>query len=185
VSTLLTYVVVTGPPASGKSTLSRALAAELDLPLLAKDDLKQDLLDRHPAATVEESRRAGRAAVRAMLTAAREAGRGVLDSVWVDRGQALRELATLGDVVEVFCRCEVDTMRGRYLRRAPAKGPGHFDEQRPETELWPGTSLHPLAGGWPVVEVRTDDVVDVRDVVARLRRARPADPGLRRTRSSR
>lgn len=39
------YVVVTGPPGSGKSTLARSLADELDLPLLAKDTVKQALLD--------------------------------------------------------------------------------------------------------------------------------------------
>jgi chloramphenicol 3-O-phosphotransferase len=31
------YVVVTGPPPSGKSTLARALAALLDLPLLVRE----------------------------------------------------------------------------------------------------------------------------------------------------
>ena len=39
------YVVVTGPPGSGKSTLARSLADELDLPLLAKETVKQALLD--------------------------------------------------------------------------------------------------------------------------------------------
>ena len=39
------YVVLTGPPASGESTLSHALAGELGLPLLAKDTIEQALLD--------------------------------------------------------------------------------------------------------------------------------------------
>jgi len=34
------FVVVSGPPASGKSSLAPALAAELDLPLPAKDVIK-------------------------------------------------------------------------------------------------------------------------------------------------
>jgi predicted kinase len=132
----MTYVVVTGPPASGKSSLSRVLAEELGLPLLAKDDFKQHLLDREQPATVEESRETGRAAVRAMLAAARGAGRGVLDSVWVDRVQAVRDLAALGDVVEVFCRCDVETMRaggrlagrgGRDRRRGRRTGRGVAD----------------------------------------------------------
>ena len=163
------YVVVTGPPGSGKSTLSRALADALGLPLLAKDEIKQQLIDEHPVPTVGVSREVGAAAVRALLVAARDRGEGVLDSVWVDRSRAVGMLAELPAVVEVFCRCDVETMRERYVRRAPARGPGHFDDERPDDELWPSRSLRPLAGGWPVVEVDTSGPVDVDEVVARLR----------------
>jgi adenylate kinase family enzyme len=169
------YVVVTGPPGSGKSTLSRELAGFLDLPLLVKDDYKQAALDDEPAETLAASRVAGRKAVQAMLSAARVAKQGVLDSVWVDRPKALSQIADLravGEVVEVFCRCDVDTMRRRYLNRAPTRGPGHFDDERDEEELWPSEALRPLGGPWPVVEVDTSGPVDVPDVAERVRRRR-------------
>lgn len=35
------FVLVAGRPGSGKSTLAAALAAELGLPLLAKDEIKE------------------------------------------------------------------------------------------------------------------------------------------------
>ena len=38
-------VVVTGPPASGKSSSARAIAAELDIPFLSKDELKERLYE--------------------------------------------------------------------------------------------------------------------------------------------
>jgi hypothetical protein len=38
------FVVVSGPPASGKTTLSRAIAPVLGLPLIAKDTIKQALM---------------------------------------------------------------------------------------------------------------------------------------------
>ena len=39
------FVLVAGWPASGKSTLATGLAAELGLPLLAKDEIKEALMD--------------------------------------------------------------------------------------------------------------------------------------------
>jgi predicted kinase len=160
------YVVVTGPPGSGKSTLSRALADELGLRLLAKDELKERLLDADPVRSVAQSREVGRRAVQDLLAAARDAEEGVLDSVWVDRSAAVERLGALGDVVEVFCRCDVTTMRRRYAERG--RHPGHLDALRDADELWPPEALAPLAGGWPVVEVDTSGPVDVQRLAQRL-----------------
>jgi predicted kinase len=42
------YVVISGPPARGKTTLARALAPTLGLPLIAKDTIKQALMTVFP-----------------------------------------------------------------------------------------------------------------------------------------
>ena len=168
------YIVVTGPPGSGKSTLARSLADELGLPLLAKDTVKQALVESLGAPGVEESRLLGRAAVQVLLAVAREAGGGVLDSVWVDKEAARAKLARLGDVAEVFCRCDVETMHRRYAARAATRPAGWFDLDRDEPELWPAVALEPLAGGWPVVEVDTSRPVDVTGLVPAL--SRPPGP---------
>jgi adenylate kinase family enzyme len=39
------FVMVSGPPGSGKSTLARPIAEELRLPLIAKDAIKEALMD--------------------------------------------------------------------------------------------------------------------------------------------
>ena len=63
-----------GWPGSGKSTPAAALAAELGLPLLAKDEIKEALVEGlgRPE-TAAASQRLGRAAVLAMLSTARTA----------------------------------------------------------------------------------------------------------------
>ena len=55
-------VIVTGPPASGKSTLALRLADDLALPSITKDGIKETLLDAAGEVGVEESKRLGRAA---------------------------------------------------------------------------------------------------------------------------
>src|ERR1700722_10015043 len=73
------FVLIAGWPGSGKSTLGAALAAELGLPLLAKDEIKEALMEGLGLPdTVAASRRLGKAAVLAMLRASRPAHRGAL-----------------------------------------------------------------------------------------------------------
>jgi predicted kinase len=68
------FVVVSGPPASGKTTLSRAIAPVLGLPLIAKDTVKQALMTVLPVPDVAASRVVGRASVAALLAVAAESG---------------------------------------------------------------------------------------------------------------
>ena len=64
------FVVVSGPPAGGKSTLAPVLARDLGLPLVAKDTIKDALMSVLPVPDVETSRQIGRGAVVAMLAVA-------------------------------------------------------------------------------------------------------------------
>jgi predicted kinase len=52
-------VLVTGPPASGKTTLARPLASHLGLPLLGKDTIKEALFDALGVGDRAWSRRLG------------------------------------------------------------------------------------------------------------------------------
>ena len=161
------YVVVSGPPASGKSSLAPALAAALDLPLLAKDVVKDALIDVLGAPDLPRSRELGRAAVHVLLAVARTAGRGVLEGVWFDYARA--PLAGLpGPLVEVFCRCPPAVLRARYAARSTARGAGWFDLDRDPDELWNVEVGTPVAGDWPVLEVDTSGEVDVAALAARI-----------------
>jgi adenylylsulfate kinase-like enzyme len=168
------FVVVDGPPASGKSTLAPALAAHLHLPLLAKDTIKDALMEVIPPTDVEQSRRIGRAAVGVMLALAAASPIGAILESNFYRSRAVAELLRLpGPLIEVFCRCDQETARSRYRRRAGTRAAGHFDAVRTDEELWNAEVSEPVAGGWPVIEVDTNAPVDLTDVIRTLVVAAP------------
>jgi predicted kinase len=161
------FVVVSGPPASGKSTLAPQLAGALSLPLVAKDVIKDALMSVLPVPDLEASREIGRAAVRAMFAVAASSPIGAVIESNLHRSSAVDDVTALpGQVIEVFCRCTQATASERYARRAGTRHAGHFDGVRTAAELWNPEVCEPVAGGWPLLEVDTTTPVDVAGVVA-------------------
>jgi predicted kinase len=162
------FVLVAGPPGSGKSTLAAPLASELALPLLAKDAIKDALIEVLGApATVEDSRDLGRASVMAMLTVARTSPGAVLDSTFYP--YTLPHLRALpGQLIEIRCVCPHPVVEARYRARSGSRARGYFDSERPAEELWNEHHLTPT-GLAPVIEVDTTDQVDVSAVAAWVR----------------
>ena len=160
------FVLMAGWPGSGKSALAAALASELGLPLLSKDEIKEALMDGlgRPE-TVAESRQLGRAAVLAMLRVAARCPGGVLDSTWF--GYALPLVRSLpGRLAEVHCMVPLDVARARYQARAAGRHAGHLDTDRTDAELW-GEPVRPLGLG-PAITVDTSGPVDIPQLAARL-----------------
>ena len=161
------FVLVGGWPGSGKSTLAAALATELGLPLLAKDEIKEALVDAlGPPDDVPASQRLGRAAVLAMLRVAVRCPGAVLDSTWFDYTRPLVS-ALPGRVVEVRTAVSRQLARQRYYARADRRHPGHLDRDRDDDELW-GRVVSPLGIG-PLVEVDTSGPVDLPVLAGRIR----------------
>ena len=160
------YVLVSGPPASGKSTLAPALAVALGLPLIAKDTIKDALMAVLPVVDVEASRQLGRAAVNAMFAVAAASPIGAVIESNLYRSIAVDDMSSLpGSIVEVFCRCDQGVASERYRARAGTRHAGHFDTVRSEDELWNPEVAEPVAGGWPLLEVDTNNPVDIATVV--------------------
>ena len=161
------FVLVTGAPGSGKSTLAAPLAEQLQLPLMAKDPIKEALMDVLGWPTsVPESRALGEAAVMALLALAATSGGAVLDSTFPPYALP-RLLALPGRLVEVHCHCPADVARERYRARAQAgsRHGGHLDLSQQPADLWSEASSAPL-GVAPVITVDTTSPVSVADVAA-------------------
>jgi predicted kinase len=158
------FVLVGGWPGAGKSTLARALAGELGLARLAKDEIKEALMDRLGAPTsVERSRELWEAAVHAVLRAAAGCPGAVVDSTWYPYALPLVR-ALPGPCVEIRCRVPVAVARERY--RARSRDSRHLDSLREEAELW-GAEVAPLGVG-PLIEVDTSGPVDVVELAGQV-----------------
>jgi thymidylate kinase len=172
------FVVLSGLPGSGKTTLARPLSAELGLPLLDKDDILESLFESLGVSTPEERRRLSGASDRVLLDLARTSQGAVLSSFWRRESLSktagtptewLRELPD-ASVVEVLCECPPRLAAARYEGRQ--RHPGHFDDHKTAAELeWQFEQLEaagPLSIG-PLLRVDTTRQVDVEALARAVR----------------
>ena len=164
------YVVVSGLPGSGKTTIAAPLAEALGLPLLARDSIKESLWDALGAGDLAWSRRLGGASAEAFWRLAAEMRAAVLDNFF-HRAFAHRLEALPGPIVEVHCSCPPALALERYQSRQ--RHPCHFDLSYGVDmfDQWSRTDSGPLALGGPLLELDTTLPVVVTDIAAWVRTA--------------
>lgn len=175
-------VLVSGPPASGKTTIARPLAEALGFALLTKDDIKESLftsMNGEPG-DVTFSRRLSEAAMDLLWTLAPHCPQVVLEANF--RTQSARERSQAADLislpgtrlVEVFCRIPLDEAARRFAQRArDERHPAHALREMTVEQL--AAYAEPFALS-PVIEVDTSRTVDVDALLARVRVALARDP---------
>lgn len=124
-------VIVQGIPASGKTTLSNRLAAELpEFALLQKDTIKEMLFDTVGIKNEEWSKLLGKVSTEAMYSMAKTfLSNGIhvmLESAFYKQF-AVPDIVAFGvPVLEIYCECDEKIRIERYEKRQTTiRHPGH------------------------------------------------------------
>jgi predicted kinase len=125
-------VVVTGMPSAGKTTVADDLAGRLQLPLLAKDAIKESLYETLGAGDVAASERLGRAAYALLFAQAR--------TLLANRVSLILEANFFRDqepefaalpphrLLQLHCEAPLPVLLARYARRS--RHAGHHDAEK-------------------------------------------------------
>jgi predicted kinase len=169
-------IVVTGPPAGGKTTVAEHVAETLRLPLVTKDGIKETLFDSLGTGDREWSQRLGEATWHVLFDVVGAMLRGGAPLVVegnFEPDYAHERFASLPGfrAIQVFCSAPDEVLLERYRERIEEgdRHPGHVDDDV-EREL--GESLatsrwRPLTLDGPLVEVGPED--DAAEVAERIR----------------
>jgi predicted kinase len=167
-------ILVTGPPAAGKTTIARELASRLRLPLIAKDTIKEAIFDGLGAGDLARSRLLGQATYLALLAVAEEsvaAGASlVLEANFARGSEVEQRLAALpARFVQVHCTAPLGVLVERYRNRR-RRHPGHVDAERIDAlrEAVESGRHDPLDVPGDTIRVDTTEPVDMAALRDRL-----------------
>jgi cytidylate kinase len=126
------FIVMSGLPGSGKTTLARRLAPALNLPLIDKDDILDRLFESKGIGDARWRRTLSRDSDAILQHEATSSNGAILVSFWrlpgmlSDSGTATDWLqAPSHRLVNIRCACEPEIAASRFLQRR--RHPGHLD----------------------------------------------------------
>jgi hypothetical protein len=167
-------IVVSGLPASGKSSLAHGLAIELGLVVIDKDDFLEHHLTDHLFFSADYRQRSSRIADREFKEAAQRVDSAILVSHWRHPGSNSQSgtpsewLREFDDVVEIACLCSPLTAVTRFQSRN--RHPGHDDSRWSREALieqFENYAANGPLGVGRLIVVNTEEPLDIAEVAER------------------
>jgi tRNA uridine 5-carbamoylmethylation protein Kti12 len=173
------FVVITGLPGSGKSTVGAAVAEALALPLLDKDDILEALFEALGVGDANWRGRLSRAADEVLQRLAFRSRGAVIASWWqhplshIASGTSPSWLRSLpGEVIELHCKCSPRIAAERFFARQ--RHAGHLDSSKSEPEelaKFQQFASQGALGIGRVVEVNTEQQLELGALLNQLERS--------------
>jgi predicted kinase len=173
------FVVVSGLPGSGKTTLGQELALAMGLQFLDKDTILERLFESKGIGDIDWRRALSRESDVILQAEAATSQGAVLVSHWHLPGMAPNSgtptnwLSKLSSrVVNVHCECPIEVAADRFVRRK--RHPGHLDGEKSHAEVLRSISGVASLGKLDIVsliDVDTSQTPKLDDVLREIQRA--------------
>lgn len=172
-----TFIIISGLPASGKSTIGSALSQELGLPFLDKDIFLEDLFKLKGVGDAFWRQKLSRESDTLFQQKALQVESAILVSHWrplksqLSSGTPTNWLVHSGRrIIEVFCHCSNEVAIQRFILRK--RHPGHLDASRKIEDLTLEFEIFadqlPLDIGH-LVKISTEQDFEINDLTKHLK----------------
>ena len=177
------FVILSGIPGCGKTTVGRALATHLEIPYVSKDDILESFLEDLESCNEKTRHRLSRSADQAFQARALNCEVAVLDSFWRHPLAETQSGTPSGwlissevHAVEVLCVCHPELAAMRFLERK--RHIGHLDSAWNKASLVAQSqelmkSL-PLGVG-VLIKIDTTDALELGQLTAKVKNALDVD----------
>ena len=170
-----TAILVNGVPASGKSTVAKAISQCAGWPLLALDTVKEALFAQLGTGDRDHNRLFGKASYKAIFAVAADfpTDSTIVIDAWfgfqpTDVLIAHLQCAGVSNVIEVWCHAPPEVVGERYRARLASRPEGHLGASYIPELVALAARAAPI-GGCPVVDVDTMRPLEAPALVARLK----------------